>query len=167
MRSRFAYVAIFICFLLTSGCAGFPQKTQVKAENDGQQKMEGSSPCQAKAVTDSTTVEAGEGCTAKGIDDWEGEISGVPVPGSAFTKLQIGMGINQVIALVGTPTDQGSYMTGKAWIPFYFGSDKYRIEYVYKNQGRLIFASGPGFFVNFSNGNLIWIIHNSSEPGHR
>ena len=46
--------------------------------------------------------------------------------------------------------------TGKAWIPFYFGSDRYRYEVVYKGQGRLLFASGAGFGWD-ANTHLIWI----------
>ncbi len=103
--------------------------------------------------------------TVKGIDGWEGEISGKPAPGSKFTKLKIGMGMKQVTDLIGQPTDQGSYVTGKAWIPFYFGSDRYRHELVYKHQGRLIFAGGS--VGDFTSGRLISIIHNAQEGGYR
>ena len=75
------------------------------------------------------------------------------------------MGMKQVTDMVGQPTDQGSYATGKDWIPFYFGSDTYRTELVYKGQGRLIFAGGS--IGNYSSGNLIWIIHNAQEGGYR
>jgi hypothetical protein len=101
----------------------------------------------------------------KGINDWGGEISGKPTPDSPFTKLQIGMGMKQVTDLIGQPTDQGSYVTGKAWIPFYFGSDQYRHEMVYKGLGRLIFAGGATF--SPGNLNLIMIIHNAQEGGYR
>ena len=101
----------------------------------------------------------------KGINDWEGDITGKPGPGSRFTQLQIGMPMKQVTDLVGTPTDQGAYVTGKAYIPFYFGGDRYRHELVYKGQGRLIFAGGSAG--DWSNGHLIWIIHNAAEPGYR
>lgn len=116
-------------------------------------------------VTDSSKVEAGSGRTVKGLNDYEGEITGNPAPGSKFTKLQIGMPTKQVTDLVGPPTDQGAYMTGKAWIPFYFGSDRHRFEMTYKGQGRLIFAGGG--MGDFSNGYLIWIIHNANEAGYR
>lgn len=116
-------------------------------------------------VVDSSKVEGGSGVKVKGIGDWEGEITGKPGPGSKFTKLQIGMGMKQATDIAGEPTDQGGYMTGKAWIPFFFGADKYRHEMVFKGQGRLIFAAPGGFDV--SSGNLIWIIHNPNEPGYR
>jgi hypothetical protein len=101
----------------------------------------------------------------KGINGWEGEITGKPAPGSKFTRLQIGMSMKQVTDLIGHPTDQGAYVTGKAWIPFYYGSDRYRHEAVYKGQGRLIFAGGGRG--DYSAANLIMIIHNAQESGYR
>lgn len=117
-----------------------------------------------KPVTDSTKVEAGQGTKVKGINDWEGEITGVPAANSRFKKLKIGMPIKQVTDMIGQPTDQGAYITGKAFIPFYFGSDKSRWEMVYKGQGRLIFSSQAGFNAAW---HLTWVIHNPNEPGYR
>ncbi len=117
-------------------------------------------------VTDPRKVEAGYGQKVKGIDDWEGEITGKPASGSKFSQLKIGMSAAQVQALLGPPSDQGAHVTGKAFIPFYFGSDRYRYEVVYKGQGRLLFASSAGFGWN-ANTHLIWIIHSASEPGTR
>ncbi len=111
----------------------------------------------AKAPSDTQRV--------KGLNNWEGDITGKPAAGSRFTRLQIGMGMRQVTDIVGQPTDQGAYVTGKAWIPFYFGSDRYRHEMVYKGQGRLVFAGGSAG--DWANGNLIWIIHNAAEAGYR
>lgn len=116
-------------------------------------------------VVDSSKVEGGSGRTVKGINNYEGEITGNPAPGSKFTRLQIGMPLKQVTDLVGQPTDQGAYVTGKAWIPFYFGGDRYRFELVYKGQGRLIFAGGS--VGDFTSGHLTWIIHNANEGGYR
>jgi len=149
MRNRFAYViaAIFAIFLLI-GC----HSTQ-KFKN-------------TESGTPSANAESsGETQTVKGINGWEGWISGTPAPDSKFTKLEIGMGMKQVIDMIGKPTDQGSYVTGKAWIPFYFGSDRYRSEMLYKGQGRLIFSGGS--MGDFSSANLIWIIHNTQESGYR
>ncbi len=118
-------------------------------------------------VVDPRKVEAGYGQKLKGLGDWEGEITGKPVAGSKFNQLQIGMGVQQVINLLGQPSDQGAYMTGKAWIPFYFGSDRSRYEAVYKGQGRLIFATSAGWGWGSEGANLIWIIHSANEPGTR
>lgn len=116
-------------------------------------------------VTNSKLVEEGYGRKIKGLGDWEGEITGKPDPKSSFNKLEIGMPMRQVTDLVGQPTDQGAYITGKAFIPFYFGGDKHRFEMVYKGQGRLIFAGGG--MGDFTSGHLIWIIHNATESGYR
>lgn len=117
-----------------------------------------------KPVTDSTKAEAGQGTLVKGINDWQGEISGLPAANSRFTRLKIGMSQTQVTDIAGQPTDQGAYITGKAFIPFYFGSDKSRWEMVYKGQGRLIFSNQAGFGSGYY---LTWIIHNANEGGYR
>jgi hypothetical protein len=116
-------------------------------------------------VVDSSKVEAGSGRTVKGLNGYEGEITGNPARNSRFARLQIGMSAKQVTDLAGAPTDQGAYVTGKAFIPFYFGSDRHRFEMTYKGQGRLIFAGGG--MGDYSGGNLIWIIHNPNESGYR
>jgi hypothetical protein len=115
-------------------------------------------------VIDSKNVEAGYGQKVKGRDNWEGEITGKAAPGSKFSQLQIGMNRAEVYRIVGNPSDQGAYITGKAWIPFYYGSDRYRYEAAYKGMGRLIFAGSAGFD---SNTHLIWIIHNKTDSGIR
>ncbi|MBA4261944.1 MAG: hypothetical protein C0443_08005 [Comamonadaceae bacterium] len=115
-------------------------------------------------VLDSKSVEAGYGQKVKGKGDWEGEITGKPAPGTKFTQLQIGMSRAEVLSIAGQPTDQGAYVTGKAWIPWYFGSDRYRHELAYKGMGRLIFAGSGGFDTN---AHLIWIIHNRNDSGFR
>jgi hypothetical protein len=116
-------------------------------------------------VIDASKVEGGHGQEVKGINDWQGEILGKPAPNSPFTKLQIGMSLKESTDIAGQPTDQGAYITGKAFIPFYFGSDRHRYELVYKNEGRLVFAGGS--FGDFMSGHLIWIIHCATEPGYR
>jgi hypothetical protein len=118
----------------------------------------------AGEVVDVKKVEQGHGQKVKGINDWEGEITGKPAPGTKFTQLKIGMTAKQAMDIVGQPTDQGAYVTGKAWIPFYFGSDRYRYEMAYKGQGRLIFAGSAGFDTN---SHLIWIIHAANDTGYR
>jgi hypothetical protein len=153
MTNRFSYiaVAVVVVFLL-AGC------------QTAQKSGSTASPAPtAKAESPKDTQKDTQ--TVKGINGWEGEIIGKPAPGSKFTKLQIGMGMKQVTDLVGQPSDQGAYVTGKAWIPFYYGSDRYRHEMVYKGQGRLIFAGGSRG--DYSSGNLISIIHNAQESGYR
>ena len=118
---------------------------------------------EAGEVVNSSEVESGWGQEVTGVNDYEGEITGKPASDSKFTGLKIGMPMKQVTDLIGEPTDQGAYITGKAFIPFFFGGDQYRYEMAYKGQGRLVFAGksmGTG-------GNLIWIIHNANDSGYR
>ena len=56
-------------------------------------------------VIDASKVEAGHGQKVKGINDYEGEITGIAAPNSKFTQLQIGMGMKQVTDIAGPPTD--------------------------------------------------------------
>jgi hypothetical protein len=114
-----------------------------------------------KPITDSSQAQAGEGTKVKGINDWEGEISGVPAAGSKFAKLKIGMTIEEVFHLLGMPSGQSQYPTGKTHIPFYHGADRWRQEAIYNGQGRLVFSQQGGW--GASGYNLIWIIHNAHE----
>ncbi|MCX5837720.1 MAG: hypothetical protein NTW71_04275 [Deltaproteobacteria bacterium] len=149
ITNRYAFVAtVIVATLLLAGCQ--------TAQKSGS-TANAAPPAKVESPKDTQTV--------KGIDGWEGEISGKPAPGSKFTKLKIGMGMKQVTDLIGQPNDQGTYVTGKAWIPFYYGSDRYRHELVYKSQGRLIFSGGSAG--NYSSGNLTSIIHNAQESGYR
>jgi hypothetical protein len=132
----------------------------------GRSKSDSPAPTSSgQAAAGATSAENASTQRVKGIDDWEGDITGKPAPGSAFTKLQIGMSTKQVTDLIGQPDDQGAYITGKAFIPFYYGSDRNRFESVYKGQGRLIFAGGG--LGDVMSGHLIWIIHNANEGSHR
>ena len=71
-----------------------------------------------------------------------GEIVGTPAPRSKFAKLKLGMTLKQVVAKIGQPNNQWERPTGKAHIPFYFGDDRWVIEYSYKKEGKLTFNYG-------------------------
>ena len=159
---------------LLAGCVSMPGS---KSSDSGTGTTAAAAPAAAPAapkigpgmnergeVVDPKKVEAGYGQKVKGLNDWEGEITGKPAPGSKFGQLQIGMSWGQVQGILGVPSDQGSYITGKAFIPFFFGSDRYRHELVYKGQGRLVFAGSAGFDMN---AHLVWIIHSANETGVR
>jgi hypothetical protein len=166
MRTLFLVSSIMTALFLT-GCANKNTASATPANAAASAEPKSTAGLNSKGeVIDSTKVEAGSGQQVKGLNGFDGEITGKPAANSKFTKLQIGMSMKQVTDLIGQPTDQGQYVTGKAWIPFYFGSDQHRYELVYKGQGRLIFAGGA-VFSNMSSGNLIWIIHNANEGGYR
>lgn len=66
-------------------------------------------------------------------------------PDSPLAKIQVGMTMQQVSEILGMPTNQVKYATGKAWIPYYFGDDTSRMEWSYKGLGRVIFTGGNVF----------------------
>lgn len=65
--------------------------------------------------------------------------------GNALSKVTVGMSKAQVRDAVGSPSDENSYASGKAWIPFYYGNDIRRTTWYYKGQGRVTFADGNQF----------------------
>ncbi len=86
-------------------------------------------------------------------------IDGSDAPaGSKFSKLKLGMGTNEIISTIGQPSDSRAYFTAKAWLPFYFGPDTSRREYIYKGEGRLTIGG---------NGRLVGIVVDPTERGYR
>ncbi|MDD2724178.1 MAG: hypothetical protein PHH59_09190 [Methylovulum sp.] len=82
---------------------------------------------------------------------------------SPFAKIKIGMPFKQVHDLIGEPTDTGSHATGKAFVPFYFGSDVMRMEDLYKGLGRIVYSGAGMGGVNFK---VHQIIYDPSEDGY-
>ena len=68
-----------------------------------------------------------------------------PPANSPLAKVQVGMSPRDVENLLGPPNDENAYTTGKAFIPWYFGSDRWRRAYFYKGLGRVVFAGSGGF----------------------
>lgn len=66
-------------------------------------------------------------------------IVGNPPADQPFGKLKIGMTYDEVIAIVGKPSSESSWCTGKQHIPFYFGNDKGRAQAIFKGMGKLEF----------------------------
>jgi hypothetical protein len=60
--------------------------------------------------------------------------------GSPLAKVELGMNDAEVRKILGDPDDSNAYMTGKAWIPFYYGPDTHRSDWMYKSQGRVVFS---------------------------
>ena len=171
MKKTISLLAVSLLALAFAGCAG----SGTSAESSSSKIPPGMNA--AGEVVDSSQVSEGYGKKVTGRDGWTGEILGKPA-GGGFSRLQIGMSVAEVTRILGRPSDQGAYLTGQAFNPFSFGSGKARYELVYKNQGRLIFDSPSAFdFGGLSNtgaaqgaygsGYLVWIIHNSREPGYR
>ncbi len=74
-----------------------------------------------------------------------------------------GMSREEVSDLLGEPTSTSTRVTGKAFNPFYYGSDNARLTYYYKGKGRVLFSQRS----SYSN---VWRVMevelDSSEPGY-
>ena len=65
----------------------------------------------------------------------------MPIPESSpLAKVELNMNDEQVRSTLGSPDASNAYMTGKAWIPFYYGPDTSRTDWLYKGQGRVVFS---------------------------
>lgn len=83
------------------------------------------------------------------------------VPSSSpLAKINVGMTDSEVRKLLGEPSNSNAYMTGKQFIPWYFGSDVARSDWMYKGVGRVVFSR------NRYTGALkvIHVVHNPDEP---
>jgi hypothetical protein len=126
---KHAYLVLIISTTaLMTACASHQAKTEVP---------ESAPPVKAAPAKEIPKKEA-----VKKEAPVEGEVVGKPAPASKFAKLKIGMTLSQVEKLIGSPTKQWQHPTGKASIPFYFGPDRWVIQYSYKHEGVLTFNSG-------------------------
>lgn len=96
----------------------------------------------AKAAPEPAGKDAGPRMVKSKDGSFEGEVFGHPAPGSKLAKIQIGMTQGEVEATIGRPNDYRSYVTGKAFNPFYFGSDAARVEWIYRGYGSVAFDAG-------------------------
>jgi len=63
-----------------------------------------------------------------------------PPSDSILAKVTVGMKPEQVKDIMGEPTSETIYMTGKAWIPWYFGPT-HQTDWKYKETGRVVFVN--------------------------
>lgn len=63
-------------------------------------------------------------------------------PDSPLAKVKTGMTTVEVQTLLGAPTSQNNFESGKRWIPYYYGNDVRRTEWAYKGLGRVLFTGG-------------------------
>lgn len=86
-----------------------------------------------------------------------------PPAGSPLAKIQVGMGEQEVRGILGPPTSENEYVTGKAFIPWYYGPDRSRRAYFYKGMGRVVFSGGSGFN---RTGKVSHVEYDPGEPGN-
>jgi hypothetical protein len=87
-----------------------------------------------------------------------------PPANSKLAKVQEGMSTREVENLLGAPTDENAYVTGKAFIPWHFGPDHTRRAYYYKGLGRVVFKQAGAFSGDYR---VMRVEYDPSEPGHR
>ncbi len=98
-------------------------------------------PAPAAAAPAATPPPAQTAAPAEEKAAESGEPPGRPAPpGSKLAKVTVGMTEPQVVEIMGAPTTQQNYITGKAFIPFYYGPDTSRLDYRYKGVGIIVFT---------------------------
>ena len=93
----------------------------------------------------------------------ESAVSTPVPPDSPLAKVKVGMSEQEVREALGPPTQENEYVTGKAFIPWYFGPDRSRRAYFYKGMGRVVFSGGSGFN---RTGKVSRVEYDPSEPGN-
>ena len=66
-------------------------------------------------------------------------VTGNPPADHPFAKIKPGMKFDEAVAILGKPTGERAFCTGKHYIPFYFGRDRAYTVYYYKEQGVVVF----------------------------
>ena len=78
---------------------------------------------------------------------------------SPLSKITLGMNDAEVRKILGDPDNSNAYMTGKVWIPFYYGPDTHRSDWMYRRKGRVVFSRN-----RYSGGlKVIRVLHNPRE----
>jgi hypothetical protein len=85
-----------------------------------------------------------------------------PPAGSKLAGVREGMTPEQVQKIAGAPASIKPSVTGKAFIPWYFGPDRSRTAYYYKGQGRVIFSGEAGFGTD---SHVLRVEYDPSDPG--
>lgn len=98
----------------------------------------------APATSAPAKGEAGKPRIMKSRDGtFEGEVYGNIPAGSKWARLIIGMEQAEVERILGGTSNEVRVMpTGKAFIPFYYGTDRHRYEVVYRGQGSVSYTGG-------------------------
>lgn len=71
--------------------------------------------------------------------DVEAAVTGSPPAEHPFAKVQPGMKFDEAVQILGKPTSERAFCTGKHYIPFYYGRDRAYTEYYYQGQGVVVF----------------------------
>jgi outer membrane protein assembly factor BamE (lipoprotein component of BamABCDE complex) len=69
-----------------------------------------------------------------------GDVENNPPADSVLIKIKKGMSADDVLSILGPPTSSNNYQTGKGWLPFYYGPDTSRSDFIYSGRGRVVFS---------------------------
>ena len=87
-----------------------------------------------------------------------------PPPKSKMAQITPDMRESQVMKIMGPPDDSKAYVTGKAFIPDYFGPDTTRFAAYWTGQGRVIFMGGNAW--GGGRGKVVRVEYDPSEDGY-
>jgi hypothetical protein len=102
------------------------------------------------------------GCARRSPSPGTGPAAVPPPAGSKLAGIRQGMRPDEVQKIAGAPTTIRPYITGKQFIPWYFGPDRSRTAYYYKGQGRVIFSGDAGLG---SSSTVLQVEYDPSDPG--
>ncbi|WP_100656067.1 hypothetical protein [Alteromonas flava] len=111
-------IAVILTFLLAFGLAG------CSSTGSSSDKAESNEAAEAEA---------------KEAQEAQSELASIP-DDSPMKQVELGMSDTRVRNILGNPDDSTSYQTGKAWIPFYYGTDTHRVDWLYFGKGRVVFS---------------------------
>ena len=86
-----------------------------------------------------------------------------PPPKSRMAQITPEMREPQVMKIMGAPDDSKAYVTGKAFIPYYYGPDTTRFAAYWKGEGRVIFMGGNAW--GGGRGKVVRVEYDPSEDG--
>lgn len=97
-----------------------------------------------------------------GCSSTQSSSNDAPLPiNSKLAQVQVGMSDAEVFDILGEPDDWSSYETGKRWIPYYYGPDTHRTDFIYFGVGRVIFSNNR----YSGDSKVIHITYNPDEAG--
>jgi hypothetical protein len=145
-------LALIAAAALAAGCVGSETKPDQpapeKASTTPAKPKTAAAPAAAKPATgvgaqDSAVGKSCNPCVVKARDgSFDGEVYGNIPAKSKWARLRIGMEQPEVEKLLGVSHNVHAYPTAKAWIPFYYGTDRYRYEVRYPGQGSVSYTGG-------------------------
>jgi hypothetical protein len=135
---------LIIATLIMTACSTMDPRND--SSNSG---TTSSTSTSAKSEPAKTNTEKAENVCRKMTSkdgNYDGCIYGYPLANSKFAKLTVGMTQYQAEKLLGHPQDL-KYVTNwhKAWIPYYGGTDKRRLVWLYEGQGSVSFDTGSAY----------------------